>query len=111
MFIFTVMVFTSLPYVRNRVYELFKIAHVILAIVFFALLIWHIVGEFLTVSQAKSLAVMMLTYQSPNISMAVLLCCLQTLLPEQSTATGSLFSQLANLSTASQPLWRFFLVT
>jgi hypothetical protein len=50
MFVFTVMIFTSLPYVRNRVYEFFKFGHVVLAIAFFGFLMWHIVGEFLTVS-------------------------------------------------------------
>jgi hypothetical protein len=41
----------SLPWVRNRVYELFKFTHVFLAILFMIFFFWHIKGEDITVSK------------------------------------------------------------
>jgi hypothetical protein len=41
----------SIPAIRNRVYEFFKIAHIFLAISFFGILFWHIKGEWYTVSE------------------------------------------------------------
>lgn len=44
------MLLTSFQYFRNRLYEVFKILHVVFAISFIVLLFWHITGEYFTVS-------------------------------------------------------------
>lgn len=43
--IFVSIVLLSLPYVRTKLYEVFKIVHITLAIFFVILLFWHIKGE------------------------------------------------------------------
>jgi uncharacterized membrane protein SpoIIM required for sporulation len=44
------MVCGSLPWIRSRFYEAFKLLHITLAILFFVFLFWHITGEYITVS-------------------------------------------------------------
>ncbi len=48
-FTFTLMVLSSIPWVRNRYYEAFKFGHIALAICFFVFLFWHIKGEAVSV--------------------------------------------------------------
>ncbi|KAF2428632.1 hypothetical protein EJ08DRAFT_322025 [Tothia fuscella] len=45
---FALMVVASMPWVRNRFYEFFKIGHIVLAILFVVFLFWHIKGEQIT---------------------------------------------------------------
>ncbi|KAF2404085.1 hypothetical protein EJ06DRAFT_578808 [Trichodelitschia bisporula] len=47
-FIFTLLILTSIPALRSRMYEVFKAVHIALALAFFAFLTWHITGEYLT---------------------------------------------------------------
>jgi hypothetical protein len=49
MFTFTLLVLSALPYFRNKIYELFKFGHIVLALAFFCFLFWHIAGEYITV--------------------------------------------------------------
>lgn len=48
-FTFTLMILSSIPWVRARFYEVFKILHIILAVCFVVFLYWHIDGEYITV--------------------------------------------------------------
>jgi Ferric reductase like transmembrane component len=49
-FTFTCLVAFSIPWVRNRFYEAFKALHIVLAVLFFVFLFWHIKGEATVVS-------------------------------------------------------------
>jgi hypothetical protein len=75
-FTFTLMLAASIPWVRNRFYELFKFVHVFLAILFMIFFFWHIKGEAITVSTASHLLFLAeLTIDSPITSTALLAYC------------------------------------
>jgi hypothetical protein len=44
------MVLSSIPWVRSKFYEAFKMGHILLAFCFFIFLFWHIDGEYIKVS-------------------------------------------------------------
>lgn len=50
-FDFLCLVVFSLPYFRNKAYEIFKHGHIILALGWFTLMFWHIRNEYVAVSK------------------------------------------------------------